>query len=166
MEIFAPAINPITFIENLDEDAFLQLQAATERRANEIRTRKRSAAIEEVNFKIKFYGMTLDELYELKKETASTKGSTLPIKHYDPATGAHSCGVGSVKKEFKEAHEFDKANPTITPKRMDQYLIPDDKAKEIALKIKKDVRTISDAVIKYAELIAEASNQPIVQLAA
>ncbi|MBC3810098.1 H-NS histone family protein [Undibacterium aquatile] len=161
-------INPVTFVDSLDDDTFLQFQVAAERRTEEIRTRKKAAAIVDVNSKIKFYGMTLTDLFALKeaKQAMKAKGATMPAKIYDPATGVHWSGNGTTPKAFKDAMEFDKANLTVTPKRMDQYLIPDDKAKEIALKIKKDVRTISDVVIKYADLVAETSNQPVVQLAA
>lgn len=161
-------INPVAFLNSLDDDEFLQFHAAAELRTTEIRARKKATAVEEVNSKIKFFGMTLADLHALKTANRTTKaeGGTIAAKFYDPVTGAHWTGNGHPKEAFKDAHAFDESNPNSTPKRLDQYLIRDHEAKEIATKIKKDVRTISKNVIKYADLIAEASNQQVEQTAA
>lgn len=123
-----------------------------------IRIHKKAAAAVEINSKIKFFGLTLKDLHALTLEAAS-KGNGSAAKYYMLTGNEHWSGAGNVKKAFKDAHAFDKANPDASPKRMDQYLIPDDQAQEIALKIQKDVRTISNKVIKYADLINATASQ-------
>ncbi|CAB5654346.1 H-NS histone family [Comamonas aquatica] len=96
-------------------------------------------------------------------DVEGVQSSAIPAQFYDPISGKGWSGNGSVPKVFKEARNFDKANPTARPKQMEQYLIPDGvQGQSIALKLKKDVRTMSGQVIKYADLITEASTQSLV----
>lgn len=156
-------------IENMSLEQILDFEASFKRRKSELAAERRSSDLVRIESlcNLHEYDETeLSFLQHLFNGSSNKKGSTLPFKYYDPVSCALWTGNGSVKKEFKEAYEFDKANPAITPKRMDQYLIRDHEAKEIALKYKKDVRNISGDVIKYADLVAETASQPQAQVAA
>ncbi len=107
------------------------------------------------------------EISDKEIDIEGVQSSAIPVQFYDPASGNGWTGNGSAPKTFKNARDFDKANPTLRPKQMDQYLIADgNEGQSIALKLKKDVRTMSGQVIKYADLINESSNQSSVQVAA
>jgi len=151
--------NPAALLDSLDDEAFMKFQALAERRAAEIRQRQKTSAIEEVSAKIKFFGLTLDDLPMLKvaADPKKAKSITTTVKYYEPNSASHWSGNGTPKKAFREADAFDKANPTATSKRMHQYLIPDDKAKDLSLRLKKNIRTVSGDVVKYAHLVAESS---------
>lgn len=164
-------INPqilLDDLDGLDDDAILQVQATLERRVEDIRTRKKAAFINEANSKIKFFGVTLADLHALAAadQMMKAKRSVAAAKYYDPVSGAHWVGSGNTKKEFKAAYDFDAANPNASVKHMDQYLIRDHEAKEIALKIKKNVRTVSHVVVNYADLNAETSGPHAEKMAA
>lgn len=108
-------------------------------------------------------GLQPIELFDKQTLIAAVKGligktgNSIPAKFYIPAIHAHWTGNGNPPKAFSESHAFDKANPDASPKKMAQFLISDDTAKEVALKIKKDVKTRSGQVIKYADLVAQPS---------
>ncbi len=107
------------------------------------------------------HGIKSKEIFDI------SQGSTMPVKYYDPASGMGWVGNETgPSPAFREAQDYDKANPNASQKRKEQFRIADNQAKEIALKLKRDVRTISNAVIKYAELVAETTNQPSVHMAA
>jgi len=108
------------------------------------------------------HGIKPKEIFEIGQ------GGTMPTRYYDPISGKGWTGNGSAPSDgLKAARAFDKENPNAMPKRLDQYLIPDgEQGKLICLKLKKDVRTASKVIIKFADLSVEASNQPNGQIPA
>jgi len=120
--------------------------------------------------KIEIYGWTSETFVWPSNggdATSSGNGRTIPASYYDVAAGKGWTLHGHAPSEaMRMAREFDKANPESTPKQMDQFRIPDDKAKEIASILKRDVKSVSGDIIKYADLIGESSNQSSVQMAA
>lgn len=99
-------------------------------------------------------------LREAVKELPKNEARTVLIEYFDTAAGKGWTKHGALPTEaMKAARQFDKANPKLTPLRMDQFKITDADGPEIALKLKRDVRTISNKVIKYADLVNATASQ-------
>lgn len=146
--------------QSMTLDQLIDLEAELKARKMALASKQRDSdcqLIRKLHSVHEFSAEELNFFLPIFKMARKTKGATIPVKYYDPLTGSHWSGNGSAPAAFAESSNHDKANPVTNPKRMDQYLIPDREfGVQIALKIKKNVRTKSGLVINYADLIASS----------
>jgi DNA-binding protein H-NS len=73
--------------------------------ADKLKIAEKLVVIEEINSKIKLYGITSNELVFIENQNAKLdkRKSTVPTKYYNPATGQEWSGRGSTPKWLVEA---------------------------------------------------------------
>lgn len=104
-----------------------------------MRREERPVVVDLVKSLVTIFQLTNDEIQvnPLVKKRSLTKGERMPIKYFDKASGEYWTGNGTCKNFF--------AN-----KNLDVYRIADDGANEIAVKLQRNVKTVTNKLVCFS----------------